>query len=117
MFYEFRQNNSGGSFELDKKRGISTLVIVEADSKEDACRRAERIGIYFDGCESGIDCSCCGDRWSEPYDEKGTKVPCWYGTPLNKAKFGLVWQKPEVFIHYKSGRKKAYHPRKEQVKR
>lgn len=51
MFYEFRQNNSGGVFEIDESRGISLHVIVEADTAEEANERAQRIGLYFNGVE------------------------------------------------------------------
>lgn len=63
MFYTFNQNNSGGGFDFDAKRGISRYVIISADSTEDAIKRAEKIGLYFNGVESGDDCECCGDRW------------------------------------------------------
>ena len=62
MFYEFIQNNSGGTFIYDEQKGISYSVIVEADSENDAITRAEQIGLYFDG--KG-DCPCCGNY-------------CWY---------------------------------------
>lgn len=58
MFYEFRQNNSGGRF-----LPPAITVFVEADSMGEANRIAERSGLYFDGAGSGRDCLCCGDRW------------------------------------------------------
>ena len=58
MFYEFRQNNSGGVFHLP-----AIQVFIEADSMDEANRIAERNGLYFDGAGSGRDCLCCGDRW------------------------------------------------------
>jgi hypothetical protein len=60
-YYRFKQSNSGGAF--DTEQGYS--VFVEAASPEAANTRAETVGIYFDGVSSGMDCSCCGDRWSE----------------------------------------------------
>lgn len=36
MFYTFNQNNSGGSFDFDKARGITHYVIIEANSVEHA---------------------------------------------------------------------------------
>ena len=108
MFYSFRQNNSGGRFVFDEKDGISVLVVVEADDYEDACRRAENIGIYFDGCQAGIDCPCCGDRWYRPYD--GTTVPCEYGNEdylIFKDNYeecdGYFGNVPPAFVHYKDG--------------
>jgi hypothetical protein len=74
-FYEFDQNNSGGSFDVDEKRGIGVNVWIEALSVEDANDRAERIGIYFNGCEAGQDCECCGDRWSPAWNGSGKDSP------------------------------------------
>lgn len=62
MFYEFQQNNSGGSFTISEKDGIGQIVIIEAKDYREANERAEEIGLYFDGCYKGLDCSCCGDR-------------------------------------------------------
>jgi hypothetical protein len=39
-----------------------------------AVARAEMIGIYFDGVDQNIDCSCCGDRWSQPYNDNGDEL-------------------------------------------
>lgn len=112
-FYQFRQNNSGGSFDIDEERGISISVIVEADSYEEANRRAERIGLYFDGCQSGRDCSCCGDRWYEKWcDDEGDEVPSNYGTPLVEASdftFNWAGDKPDTFVHLRDGRKFAFY--------
>jgi hypothetical protein len=67
--FEYRQNNSGGSFDIEPSSGIATRVWIEALDADDADRRAERVGIYFDGCNDGRDCSCCGDRWDRSYGE------------------------------------------------
>ena len=32
-------------------------------------RLAEDIGLYFDGVEQGMDCSCCGDRWYRAWED------------------------------------------------
>lgn len=59
MFYGYDQNNSGGTY--------STPIIqlwVEADSPQEADQLAQRHGVYFDGVDLGLDCECCGDRWS-----------------------------------------------------
>lgn len=63
MYYEFRQNNSGGHFLEDDN--VSIMVIIEACCFAEAKEKAEEIGIYFDGVQKGMDCPCCGDRWSE----------------------------------------------------
>ena len=64
-YYIYRQNNSGGHFDVDLDIGLNINVIVEADSIGEANTKAREIGIYFNGVASGIDCECCGDRWCE----------------------------------------------------
>lgn len=61
-YYEFNQNNSGGGFE----KSLPKELFIEADSMEDAIRKAFSLGVYFDGVSLGLDCECCGDRWHEP---------------------------------------------------
>jgi hypothetical protein len=78
-FFHFRQNNSGGRFDIDDT--VTCSVIIEAYSTKEANARAEDIGIYFNGCDTGADCSCCGDRWYEAYDHNGTDTPLIYGEP------------------------------------
>ena len=98
MFYEFTQNNSGGSFVADARVGYA--VIIEASNLKEANSRAEDVGIYFNGCEDGLDCPCCGDRWHPAYG-KGDKVPSHYGKPVEKTddSFWGLW----LVIHYKNG--------------
>lgn len=64
--YEFSQNNSGGGFEENDK--ICHTVVIQAGSAKEANKKAEELGVYFDGCDKGLDCSCCGDRWYEVYN-------------------------------------------------
>ena len=110
MFYTFSQNNSGGVFDFDAKRGIGQYVIVEADTPADANYRAEQIGLYFNGCDDdGPDCPCCGDRWSEMYrGEKGDEVPSIYGTPITEPmRVFIRWApdgEPEGYVHFADGR-------------
>lgn len=66
-WFHFHQNNSGGRYRNDHARGIGHDVWIEGRDVDDANRRAEGIGLYFDGCDTGQDCSCCGDRWSRAY--------------------------------------------------
>lgn len=61
MYYLFDQNNSGGFFEVNDK--LCHRLFIEANSLEEATKKAEELGCYWDGVASGIDCSCCGDRW------------------------------------------------------
>ena len=68
-YYIANQNNSGGSFVLDKERGLTHWVIIEAENYNDAEEKFLSIGGYCNGCENDIDCQCCGDRWYE-LDEK-----------------------------------------------
>ena len=111
MFYQFSQNNSGGSFDFDKFNGITIYVIIEADSADEANSIAESIGIYFNGCNDGIDCGCCGDRWSSQWrDDNGDSEPCVYSTPV--AQVDPHWASDKgnqsVCVHYKDGRKEWF---------
>lgn len=109
-FYEYNQNNSGGSFVFDRARGITQYVIIEAEDADQADIRAEEIGLYFNGCDDGIDCSCCGDRWYGAYG-KGDPVPSHYGEPITETlpSFGTTFRflkdsEPACAIHYLDGR-------------
>lgn len=107
MFFHFHQNNSGGSFDYDEEAGITAHVIVEADSSDDANRRAKEIGIYFHGIG---DCPCCGDRWYEQwYDDDGTENPQVYGKHPDDEDI-LRWMEKgrNVVVHFKSGKKEWY---------
>lgn len=126
MFYEYDQNNSRGTWVEDIKQGISHYVIIEADSPKEADGRAEQIGLYFDGCNKGIDCPCCGDRWYGTYDGKGTEKPTHYGESLYKTykdknivglRGMMVWDGADkLFVHYKDGTIAQYQQTKEKFK-
>jgi hypothetical protein len=76
MFYTFKQKQSGGNFYGP------LYVIIEADNANEANYIAENnpdTTIYFHGCSTGVDCRCCGDRWSETYEGCGTSSPEIYG--------------------------------------
>jgi hypothetical protein len=85
QFYEISQNNSGGSFVTDDK--LCHRLFIEAESSDEAASIAEDLGCYWDGCETGYDCNCCGDRWYRPYnygidlEEMNTK---WNGYEVNE---------------------------------
>lgn len=122
-FYAFKQNNSGGSFEHDEKSGIGYAVIIEAENAALANHFAEEIGLYFDGCSTGQDCSCCGDRWSEQWgDDDGDEVPSLWGQPIEEARkidpqrsWSSGWWKLPVYVHYRDGTMKTYtHEKDEQ---
>jgi len=78
MFYTFRQNNSGGSW------NGPIAVCIEAGSLDEAGTKAESVGLYFDGSE---DCPCCGSRWSTS-PEEGSE-PLIYGEPLREFDGGI----------------------------
>ena len=82
-FFTFTQNNSGGH-----NCGPAKFVIVVADNADQANDIAQDHGIYFDGCGSGIDCPCCGDRWYRADDYGAKDPPMIYGT------------KPEDYKHW-----------------
>jgi hypothetical protein len=113
VFWTFNQDNSGGGFDYDPERGISHFVIVEAPDSKAANKRAEAIGLYFDG--QG-DCPCCGNRWSEIYEwEKGDEVPSIWGKSIVDAKnykqlndFGKWIDGFEVFVHYADGKVQGF---------
>ncbi|QWQ42124.1 hypothetical protein KME66_14725 [Streptomyces sp. YPW6] len=114
MFFHFRQNNSGGSFHNNPDAGISVNVIVEADDADHANRRAEKLGLYFGGAG---DCRCCGDRWSEQWDDRdGDLVPSVYGDPIQDYDFEpdkWIYDGPEAYVHFADGLVQGYGlPRK-----
>jgi len=118
MFYEYRQNNSGGDFIITEN--VTIHVIVEARDAVEADFRAERIGIYFNGCDTGDDCPCCGDRWDSSIGgDKGSEEPTVYGSPVARRYedhtgfAALVFTKrgePDVIVHYLDGRVEPHYP-------
>lgn len=108
-WFYFDQNNSGGSFDHEPEDGIGYGLFIEATDLDHAIARAERIGLYFDGCRDGRDCSCCGDRWYQPYDD-GTDKPARYGEEWRAVHDGeepdLEWGIP-LYIHEIGGAFKA----------
>jgi hypothetical protein len=63
--FKYHQNNSFGEWQDNMPR----VLEVWAETPQGADIKAESMGVYFDGCEKGIDCPCCGDRWYREYDE------------------------------------------------
>jgi hypothetical protein len=117
MFYTYYQNNSFGQMMLSEPEGLTHYVIIEADSAEEADARAEAsdINMYFDGVEKGLDCPCCGDRWSRQYGD-GTEEPRIYGKPATD--YSTSWSAympkgKEICIHYADGRVEWYGVRRE----
>lgn len=106
-WYEFTQNNTGGSFDVDDE--ICHRLFIEADSESEAEEKAFDMGVYYDGCFNGSDCSCCGDRWYSPdevefpidWGNEKIKTPEQYAQKLAD-QYG--WTKPDARIFYKAGR-------------
>jgi hypothetical protein len=98
-FFVYNQNNSGGVFVVDSKRGIGEHVIIEATSAKHADSIAQGIGLYFDGKN---DCNCCGDRWY-------SQSEAWFnrdGLDWDEIGFG-VWHgnlDEKIYVHWLSGR-------------
>ncbi len=110
-FFHYPQNNSGGSFSYDLHKGITHHVIIEAVNYSAANERAEQIGLYWNGCEAGTDCECCGDRWSPLWkSDKGEETPKVYGQPVAQVKELFAWMKPgrEIAVHYLNGKVKWF---------
>lgn len=105
-FFTYDQNNSGGSFRVDDY--VAHTVIIEAASAEDADEKAQDIGIYFNGCDEGYDCPCCGDRWHRAYGE-GEEAPEIYGTePEDYNESFAKDGEPYCHIYYADGIVKTY---------
>ena len=105
-FFTFSQNNSGGGFDHDEKAGIGHYVIVEAKDAEDANRRAESIGLYFNGVSDDRDCECCGDRWYEQSNDEGSDSPMIYDQDVSSGQYMPSWLAwgLDSYIHYMDGR-------------
>lgn len=102
-FFTFGQNNSGGGFVVDGD--VSHYVIIEAHNAEEANELAEEVGIYFNGCDDGTDCSCCGDRWGRTWDSEGKITPEIYGEPVGQKSPGMFSKVGDIFcyVYYLDG--------------
>lgn len=102
-FFQYTQNNSGGSF--DMSQDVAHFVIVEASSANVANAIAEDKGLYFNGCNAHRDCPCCGDRWYAQWsDNDGESTPLVYGEPLSE--YECLWTppgEPYCIIYYLNG--------------
>ena len=107
MWFNFDQNNSGGSFTVDDQ--LCHRLFIEADSQEKAEEKAFDMGVYYDGCSDGTDCPCCGDRWYSPdevelpakFDDEVYETIEAYAQNLAD-RYG--WTKPDCRIFYADGR-------------
>jgi hypothetical protein len=114
VFYTFIQNNSGGTWRINKD--VSKFVIIEADSVDDANDLAEeKAKIYFDGCAAGIDCDCCGDRWYPVREYDAAETPMIYDQAAEHYSPGYGWggerdQWHYCHIYYRDGMKRTLYP-------
>lgn len=97
MFYTFNQYNTGGRFIFNKE--VTHFVIVEADNAEVANLFAEEIGLYWNGCRSGQDCSCCGDRWHPTDEYDAEEFPSVRSIPVQDLKEGPMFSKDKNEIN------------------
>lgn len=95
-YYAYSQNNSGGSYH--RSGNVAARVYVEAKNWEQANKRAEDLGIYFNGCRSGQDCSCCGDRWSEKWRDEADFATV--GDIMDDLGKEFRWGKAATFLEY-----------------
>lgn len=110
-FYHFNQNNSGGVFVRDEH--VCHHVIIEANNYVEANIKAVGIGIYFNGCETGDDCDCCGDRWFAQWDfgghDGGMEEPLIYDRPIEELNDAFT-PVGEVYarVYYRDGEVREY---------
>jgi len=105
-FWHFSQNGNGVGLVFEPMK-LSHHVVIEADSAEAVNAKAIDLGLYFNGVDDGIDCSCCGDRWSSAYGD-GDILPRIYGKDVSGGVYvdpflKRMGDKPEGFIHYANG--------------
>jgi hypothetical protein len=111
-FFAYGQNNSGGGFDLTDN--VTHWVIIEAVDAAEANAKLEHLGGYFNGCKSGRDCRCCGDRWYAKWNDEdaGDPMPLiWGQTPAEYvADRTYLWMPKgkEVVVHYADGRKEWF---------
>lgn len=100
-YYHFSQNNSGGRWKVDDD--FAEDVIITARTVDEANRRAEDVGIYFDGCNSDRDCNCCGDRWYPQYQESESVEPTIHGMSLSEYISDSSSGRAKIIIHHSDG--------------
>lgn len=112
-FFKFYQNKSGGCFDQDDK--LCHIVVIEAETYEEAEKKALEIGIYFNGVEDDIDCECCGDRWYHGdeivlsnYKNSDETIMTIEQYAQYYANLYRGWTKPELRIFYHDGRIKEF---------
>lgn len=112
-FFTFLQNNSGGRFDIDHKKGIDKFVVIEARDYLEANVFAEDLGLYWDGVADGRDCGCCGDRWDRASEDDGYDFPTsTYGK--EPVVFAPIPEKTRLmdhsgYVHYRDGRVMSFY--------
>ena len=106
-WFEFDQNNSGGSFDVDEN--LCHRLFIQARTAEDATVKAEGLGVYFDGCEKGMD--CCGDRWYPLYG-KGLEFPHVYSIFRKKNAEAMA---RKYGVTFKESKKKGFQGETQEV--
>lgn len=107
-FYQWDQNNSGGSFDVNDK--LCHRVVIEADTYKEAEKKALDMGIYYNGVILGLDCGCCGDRWDSGYEVNLTHGK--FKTIEKKLQWQADeygWTNPDIRLFYKDGSVKEFY--------
>lgn len=104
-YFAFSQNNSGGGFHRDENYG--EYVVIAAKDADHANDRVQEIGVYFNGCDSERDCSCCGDRWYAVYGE-GDLTPQVYGKRPEAIVADDTFFRMSVVVHHADGTRETY---------
>ena len=79
-YYHYKQNNSGGDFDITDELNVHTII--KADNADDADAKLQSLGGYFNGVQDGVDCECCGDRWYRTSEDDARDFPHIYGEPI-----------------------------------
>jgi len=104
-FYEFRQNNSGGYFDVNDN--VSVLVIIEAETPQQALDKFDELIKNASGS-----CPCCGDRWNyiledvESIELKDNQTIEQYA---DTALYESYKHSPRVILHYLNGEKRKFY--------
>lgn len=99
-FFTFVQNNSGGDYIYSPEEGIGEYVIIESENASQANKKAEDIGLYFNGVDKGLDCECCGDRWHKVDDYEGKDRPFVYDKEIPIDRNEKIQSFISGYIHY-----------------
>lgn len=93
-WYEFNQSNPGGWFDPN----MPLNIVIEAPDPDTANAKAVELGVYFDGVQSGTDCSCCGNRWRRVSEYDGSDTLAEATEYLSD--YGEGRAAPNLFISY-----------------